>query len=320
MSRILRWLALAALVGSPLGLTAQAQQSPPLWGGLRPGPHRVGFRSNWQKDYSRRYELVLESKAPHASVKSPRPILVNIWYPAAPANLSTPMRHRDYLRIESEDAQIGPISAKLIDYERAIVCKELLGKKPGELDEKERALLEAFWETPTAAHRDVPPLDRKFPLVINHAGAESSYQDNAVFCEFLASHGYVVVGSPFLHVSGRFFNIDGGFGSARDFEFLIAHARHFPDVDWQHIGLIGHSAGAQAVLLFRGHDTSVVDAVVALDTTEDYSYMATHGWDELVKFLLEHVDNMDGPLMIAANAHAVFHLADALVKADRYGS
>src|SRR5262249_40830133 len=145
-----------------------------------------------------------------------------------------------------------------------IVCKELMGKKPTELDKTERTLLESFWDSPTATHRDAPPHDGRFPLVIYHAGAQSSFEDNAVFCEFLASHGYVVVGSAFLDLSGDSFNIAGNHGSARDFEFLIAHAGRFPNVDWQHVGLIGHSAGAQSALLYRGYEASAVDAVVSL--------------------------------------------------------
>jgi hypothetical protein len=318
MFTTLRFLLIVPVVVSALGSIAPARESLPLWGGLRPGPHTVGFRSTWQKDHSRRYALVLDSKAPRGSTKSPRPILVNVWYPAVRTDSSAPMRHRDYLRIESQDPQLARVAAELIDYERRIVCKELMGKKLAELDEKERGRLEAFWDTPTAAHRDAPPMGGRFPLVIYHGGAQSSYEENSVFCEFLASHGYVVVGSAFQEVGGESFNIEGNHGSARDFEFLMNQASRMPNVDWQHIGLIGHSAGAQSALLFRAHDASSVDAVVSLDTTQDYSSLSTHGWDELVKYVLDHVDNMDGPLLIAANAHAVFQLSDALVKSDRY--
>jgi dienelactone hydrolase len=300
---------------NPAGL---AQQAPPLWGSLRPGPHAVGFRSTWQRDHSRRYDIVFDDKTHYASGKSPRPILVNIWYPARQGDHPAPMRHRDYLVIGSDDPQLSRYAAKLFEYERAIVCNELMGKKPGELSEKERRLFEDFWDTPTASLRDAPPLEGKFPMVIYHAGARSSYEENAVLCEFLASHGYVVIGSAYPEGRGRSFNIDGQDGSARDFEFLIAYAGRLPHVDWQHIGLMGHSAGAQASLYFRAHDASAVDAVVSLDTTQDYHSLTTHGWDVLKKYLLDHVDNVDGPLLMAANDYAIFQLADAMVKADRY--
>ena len=97
----------------------------------------------------------------------------------------------------------------------------------------------------------MPAIDSRFPLVIYHSGAQGSFEDNAVFCEFLASHGYVVIGSAFQDVTGRTLAVDGSKGSARDLEFLIAHARRQPNVDWQKIGLVGHSLGAQAILMFR---------------------------------------------------------------------
>ena len=69
-----------------------------------------------------------------------------------------------------------------------------------------------------------------------------------MLCEFFASHGYVVMGSAFQEPTGESYNIDGRLCSARDMEYLIAHARELPSVDWNHIGVVGHSAGAQAAL------------------------------------------------------------------------
>ena len=136
-----------------------------------------------------------------------------------------------------------------------------MGKPIAELNENERRLLDRVWAAPTACLRDAPPLDARFPLVIYHSGAGSSFEDNAVFCEFLASHGYVVVGSAFQDQRGQTLAVDGGEGSARDLEFLIAHARRQPNVDWQHIGLIGHSLGAQAILMYRAQAASPVGAL-----------------------------------------------------------
>ena len=50
---------------------------------------------------------------------------------------------------------------------------------------------------------------RKGPVVVYHCGAQSSYEDNSVLCEFLASHGYVVIDGAFQQASGATFNIDG---------------------------------------------------------------------------------------------------------------
>src|SRR5262249_30219062 len=65
-----------------------------------------------------------------------------------------------------------------------------------------------------------------FPLVIYHAGAGSSFEDNSVLCEFLASHGFVVLGSAFPERSGKSFNTDGGEGSAAAWRFWSLTPAH----------------------------------------------------------------------------------------------
>ncbi len=318
MDSISRWLPLGLLSIVLVGAGGAIAAPPPLWGKLAPGPYAVGFRSIWQLDHSRRYNTAFDDKTTYAAGKVPRPILFNTWYPAARPDDLKPMPHRDYLAIQTEDPRLSRFASKLIDFERVTVCKELTGKAIVELTDRQRQLLDRFWDTPTASLRDAPPLDGKFPLVLYHSGFGSSFEDNAVLCEFLASHGYVVVGSAFPDATGQSFNVGGSQGSMRDMEFLIAHARRNAYVDWNHIGLVGHSGGAEYSLLFRSQDASPIDAVVSLDTTQDYYSLSTRGWDYITKPVLENVKNMDGPLLMAANAHAIFQFADALVHAERY--
>jgi pimeloyl-ACP methyl ester carboxylesterase len=139
-----------------------------------------------------------------------------------------------------------------------------------------------------------------------------------VLCEYLASHGYVVLGSAFQHASGKSFNVDSKEGSARDFEFLIAYAHNLANVDWDHIGVVGHSGGAHAALFFRSQGNSVVDAVVSLDTTQDYYSLADPRWQYLTDAVGNNRDNMTGPLLMVANPHAFFQMADSLKSARRY--
>jgi pimeloyl-ACP methyl ester carboxylesterase len=317
---ILKWplLVVSVLVNLLIGSAGTADAPPAMWGKLAPGPFAVGFKSLWQLDYSRVYNTVFADKTTYATGKAPRPILINIWYPAERANDLAPMPHRDYLKIQTEDPRLARFASKLVEYERGIVSIEVMGKPLAELNDSERTRLDRLWAAPTACLRDAPPLDARFPLVIYHSGAGSSFEDNAVFCEFLASHGYVVMGSAFQNVTGETLAVDGRDGSARDLEFLIAHARRQPNVDWQQIGLIGHSLGAQAILMFRAQAASPVDAVVSLDTTEDYQPLASAGWQDMTKLVRENSRYFNGPLLMVANAHALFQLADSLDRAERY--
>jgi pimeloyl-ACP methyl ester carboxylesterase len=300
-----------------LGMRQAGAEAPPLWGRLTPGPHAVGFRSKWELDHSRTYNTTFGDKTRYAAGKAPRPVLVNVWYPAERSGDARPMLHGGYFEIASDDPRLGKFAAELTDYARGVVRKELFDKSAAAMSERERRLLERLWATPTACTRNARPLDRKGPLVIYHGGAGSSYEDNSVLCEFLASHGYVVVGSAFQDASGATLNIGGGGGSTRDLAFLIGYASRLPFADWGRVAVAGHSAGAQASLVYASRESTPVDAVVSLDTTQDYYSLSDRGWKSFVPTVRESSRNITMPVLFAANACAVFELADSLAGSER---
>jgi hypothetical protein len=301
---------------SPHG-SGPPRDAPPLWGKLAPGPHAVGFRSLWELDYGRTYNTRFDDDTSYSPGKAPRPILINTWYPAQGAGDLRPIRHRDYLAIGTADPRLARLAHKLAEYEEAVICRYVTGRPAAELTDRERGLLDQYLDTPTACFRGAPPADGIFPLLLYHGGGGSSFEDNAVLCEFLASHGYVVMTSAFQRADGGSFGIDPLTTSERDLGLLIAHARRLAHVDWEHIGAAGHSAGAQAQLLLRCRDGSPIDAVVSLDSTVDYFSLNTRGWEHM-KEVVKNARNMGVPLLLVANAHAFFQLADQLGHAERY--
>jgi pimeloyl-ACP methyl ester carboxylesterase len=302
-----------------LGLSGLARaQSPPLWDKLPPGPHPVGFKTSWQFDYSRRYNTTFDDKTTYAADKAPRPILINLWYPASKSGEAKRMPHRAYLGIRSHNPRLAGFSTKLAEYNRAVIAKEVMGKPEAELTGREQSLLDEFLDSPTACVRDAAPARGSFPLVVYHSGAGSSFEDDSVFCEFLASHGFVVLGSAFPKRNGSSLAPDGEEGSARDLAFLVAHARQIPGADWGRVGVVGHSLGAQAVLLYRSQADSLADAVVCLDTTQDYFSLKEPRWDYLTTPLVKNARNVACPVLMAAGPHAFFQLADSLQRARRY--
>src|SRR5262245_41320014 len=309
-------LALGLFVVESAGLAAA--QSPPLWGKLLPGSYKVGFRTVWQLDYSRRYNTTFADKTTYAPGKAPRPILINIWYPANAGGNGQTMRHRDYLDVRSAEPSLAKFSGALADYELGIYTQEIQGKPGKEPLDRGRRFLDQLLNTPTPCVRDAAAAEGQFPLVIYHAGAGSTFDDNSVLCEFLASHGYVVFGSAFQEPSGASFNVDGRHTSARDMQFLIGYAKQLPNVDWNHVGVIGHSAGAHATLMYRAQADCLADAVVSLDTTQDYYSAADLRWEELCTTVGKNRKNMTGPLLMVANPHAYFQLADSLALAPRF--
>lgn len=289
----------------------------PLWGGLEPGPHSVGFRSFWSLDLGRVYWC--EEAGLSRDGKSPRPVLVNLWYPAAPGD-GEPMSYGGYLRIASDDPRLAPFASFIVQlaaYELEVVCGEVIGASIDESDATKREALDRLLATPTAAVRDAAAAEGRFPLVIYHAGYGSSFDDNAVLCEYLASHGYVVVGSAFQEAGGESFNIDAGDDSIADMEHLVRIAAGEPMVDRARVGLIGHSGGAHTAFRFVSRWSRPVDALVSLDTTQDYHSFADTRWDDFVPLALDNADIIDLPIMFAARQHAMFRLGDCLTASPR---
>jgi hypothetical protein len=317
LTAALRQAALAGMLLIALPGLGRAE-SPPLWGKLPPGRYAVGFKTLWQLDNSRRYNMTFGDGTTYAPGKAPRPILINIWYPAKTAGTDKAMPHRDYLEIRSAEEPLAKFSAELADYNRGVIVREVLGKPTKELTDRERRLVDQFLDTPTACVRNAAPAEGSFPLVLYHAGHGSSFEDNSVLCEFLAGHGYVVLGSAFQEPDGSSFNVDGKQTSAGDVQFLVAFAKQLANADWNHVGVIGHSGGAHASLIYRAQSGCLADAVVSLDTTQDYYSLADTRWEELTTAAVKNRKNVTGPLLMVANPHAFFQMADSLSLARRY--
>lgn len=278
----------------------------------------VGFCSHLAFDPSRTYRTAFDDGATYGATGAPRPIVVNLWYPAQAGG--EPMARAGYLPSGDDPATVRLLEA-LVRYERDVIGEELFDAPEEKLSDEQRAQFDAYLAAPTAAVRDALPAVGPFPLLLYHAGAGSSCEDDAERCEEFASRGYVVASSLFLDGDGESFGIDGGAESVRDLGFLVAAARVHPFVARGRVGAWGHSAGAQALLRFAAAppaspDAAAIDALALLDTTQDYQSLADPRWS-FVAPVLAAVDEVDETLLFAANPHAFFAVGDALRLAER---
>lgn len=275
---------------------------------LPAGPHHVGFRATWTFDPARPYRTVFDGGKTYAG---PRPILVNVWYPAAAGG--APMNRAAYLQ-PPDDPAVHALAAGLGAFVREITANEAFGDDEVKLSAEARARFAAYLTAPLGAVRDAAPAAGRFPVVIYHAGNGSSYADNAELCEYLASHGYVVLGSAFLRPDGTSYAVGDGW---RDFDSLIAWAaQHVPGADTAHVAGIGHSGGAQMMLEYATRPRQRIRAYVLLDTTIDY-YGLTLPLHEQIPELLAHRAAVTAPLLVVAKPYAIFALADEFDASDR---
>ena len=295
----IRWCALAAALSTAAGGWAQSQ----FWGELRAGKYAVGFRSLYQLDVARSYDA--DYPAPGSTaVKKPRPVFLAVWYPAAEQH-DTAMVYRDYFRAVSLDTPVPEFAQRLRKFTRDMACRYMLGKEFEKLTEEERVAWDGLLATPVYATLNVPPAAGKFPIVIYHPGLGGTFEDNAVVCEYLASHGYVVLSSAYQAADSSNLNINGDLDTSfDDLSFLLRYASTLPFADSSRVAAMGHSYGAQAMLGWRARPNSPLDAVVFLDSVVEYRPL-----DEFATFkaALEQNRNSTVPVVMFADSRRQPH-------------
>jgi len=241
-----------------------------LWGGLKPGPHAVGFRLQYKLDHSREYDPEFVTDATRFPVHRPRPIMIGIWYPAQKTNASR-MSYRQYLDVSPGPGPLAPFASRLESALRDVVGDETTGHEPDAMTPAEKKAFEQLLITTTSAVKNAPAASGKFPVILYHPGTSGTYEDNSALFEYLASHGYIVLSSPFPDPDASSVFIGGNIaGSFADLDFLVTFARTLPNADADRLGVMGHSYGAWVSFAWTAKVGSPVRALITLDSGFEY--------------------------------------------------
>jgi hypothetical protein len=238
------------------------------------GPHLVGLKVVDQYDYSRTYRSKTNDLGLPYQGERARPLQTLIWYPAEKTALK-PMTVGDYANLAATETSFDkPLLS--VDSKHWID-----GIKP--------TLTTSMW-----AVRDAPPVSGRFPVVIYAPSFSAMSWENADLCEYLASHGYVVIASPDMGASTRdmTLDVDGIGAQARDIPFLIGYAQTLSNTDMSAIAVAGFSWGGISNLFAAARDNRI-DALVALDGSMRY-------FPGLVKQGDVHPEQMTIPLLFFA--------------------
>ncbi len=246
-------IGLVAAVGTG---APDAQASPPVWGDLEPGEHAIGFRTMETYDDARTMRAKRDYFGNPVEGERARPLQALIWYPAVATPDAVLMTLGEYVFPNPEDERFFRIIA-------AVQNREL--QAYGVVWGDQGLVLDAM-SVEMGAVRDAPAAEGSFPLIVYQPDLTNGFSDNAVLCEYLASHGFVVVsthsvGTGTLNPAATAVDIET---LVRDRELALAMARGLNVVDPGKLGLLGHGAGGLMSLLLqmRNYD---VDAVVTLD-------------------------------------------------------
>ncbi len=156
------------------------------------------------------------------------------------------------------------------DYVR-LADTEIHFNLPDEKGNRWRSFLKTSFAIPLWAARDAQPTKGRYPVLIYAPSDSSVSWENADLCEYLASHGYVVLASPSMGVSTRDMtdNLDGINVQARDISFLITYAKTLPDTDLSEVAVVSWSWGGGSSMFAAARD-SRIDALVSMDGSMRY--------------------------------------------------
>jgi dienelactone hydrolase len=231
---------------------AFAQNGPVFQFTEKPGSYQVGLKVVEQYDYSRVYRPSTDELGKPYSGERARPLQTLIWYPAQKSG-GKPMSVADYADLAATETSFG--KPKMPSDAREWIS----GMKP--------ALTTPLW-----AVRGAPAAPGRFPVVIYAPSISSWSWENADLCEYLASHGYVVLASPDMGATNRAMTSDlaGINAQAGDISFLVGYAQTLPNTDMSGIAVAGFSWGGLSNLFAAARDNRI-HALVALDGSMRYS-------------------------------------------------
>ncbi|MCG8329790.1 MAG: hypothetical protein MI974_18990 [Chitinophagales bacterium] len=126
----------------------------------------------------------------------------------------------------------------------------------------------------TMAFLESQPANGKFPAIVYAPSYQASSIENFSLCEYLASHGYVVISSPSRGAENKF--LEGGTEKdmetqARDIEFLIGELAKFQNSNDDLIATMGFSFGGLSNVLSQMRNDNI-KAIISLDGSIKYQY------------------------------------------------
>lgn len=215
----------------------------------KPGPYPVGLKVVNQYDHSRTFPSSSKGSGKPSTKDDPRPLQTLIWYPSV-RSIGKPMTVGDY--------------AKLAD-------TEIHFEAPHPEQNKWRSQLKASSDVPLWALRDAKASSSRYPVLIYAPSDSSISWENADLCEYLASHGYIVLASPSMGDSTRDMtdDLDGINAQARDISFLITYAKTLPDADLSEVAVVSWSWGGISSLFAAARDPRI-KALAEMDGSMRY--------------------------------------------------
>jgi hypothetical protein len=272
-------------------------QTSPFWGGLRKGEYAVGHR--WEVLHKN------DEVYTFGDYSGGKPFFLSVWYPAIDDESVVQLRLRDYFLYPAKT-----VTQRFVDtlaerhqriFIRDAICSNAKGHDRSEFDPLRQELAEKILSTPVGAKANLREAGNNFPIIVYHHGANSYPEDNTVFCEYMASHGFIVMSS----------NYHWPFGTDRlrtdsnnDIQFVLNSFLGQPQKS--SVYAVGHSWGAQAFFFHDRLPQKYFRKIISLDSTLepfDSTLLRKYWPQQYWEFFEFNNDQMTTPTYLFANNH-----------------
>ena len=223
--------------------------------------YKTGYQNIITKDSGRVYK-------PNAAAADQlyfRPVEIDIWYPATPAQSNPCLRYGDLLNLleqRSNRFQNDTIYHNLASELVQLICTGL-----------DITDTSALTHLKTGSYRNADPANQRFPLIVYMCAFNGMSYENLNVFEWLASHGYIIacVTSVGKYPGNMSTRPDDLMEQVYDGLFTINYLKARNNVDSTKIGVLGYSWGGLAALTLAMHNDHI-KAVLSLDGSEMHYY------------------------------------------------
>ncbi|WP_286269938.1 hypothetical protein [Thalassotalea hakodatensis] len=272
------------------------------------GQYKVGFKLFHEYDKRRSFAPKYDYFGEETFSPIGRPMQVAMWYPGKSIADKKPLKYRDFTAFTSSEVDF----ARQAKGEREQHINSLLNSLP----DRAKAGYIKFWQQLTRSYFNIEVAGDNFPVVLYAPPMNSSVHDNALLCEYLASHGYIVVS---VAAKGEFTRLQQQLVNAAQVQALdLAYLWEFSQRFTRNkkVAVIGYSLGGLSNLIFANKNKDV-DAVVSLDSSimsqgwlEDVQTTSYYQPSELTAKLLMISKNMHQPSINPADFYQQVIFAD----------
>jgi hypothetical protein len=274
------------------------------------GPYDVGFNVYKTYDVSRTYIVNDDTMA--------RPLLIHFWYPADESGNNESLYFRDYIDLiairEDFDKPAAEIDEHSFNFVNAYAgfAKQRFG-----LDTN--MTTQQILDCTVLAQHGIPmaKTEKKFPLIIYAPSNSKSSVQNHVICEYLASHGYLVlsVGSAGKNSLKRENHEQSILAQVEDMEYLLHYFEDSLKIEYAGLGLMDFSSGGPANAIFQMKH-KMVKAVFSMDGSQEYGYYRT-----LYKMADFNLEKTNVPHCLVINNFenfSIYPYYSSIISADKY--